>query len=84
MEQFMENFVAANGEPGKIIIRHKLFDSQSYDCNELQIINDDERIGVIIKKQEIFMYKQSMSKAICEGKMLTFTDERLTITIILR
>ena len=41
----------------RVIIRHALFGKQIYDCDMLQIINDEHRIGVLIKGRELFVRK---------------------------
>ena len=45
----------------RVIIRHALFGKQIYDCDTLQIINDENRIGITIKGRELFIYKQEVT-----------------------
>ena len=82
MEEFLRKFTQLNGEMVKIIIDHSLFDRQVFYCDELQTINDDKRIGVIIKEREIFMDKQDITVAEVIGDMYTISDGRLTIKVI--
>ena len=44
----------------RVIVNHALFDEQQYDCDKLQVINDEHRIGVVIKGRELFVYKQDV------------------------
>jgi hypothetical protein len=83
MEEFLRKFTQLNGEITKIIIGHCLFGKQTFYCDKLQTINDDKRIGVIIKEREIFMDKQDIKIAEVKGDMFTVSDGRLTITVII-
>ena len=80
----MENFVAVNDKPGKIVVKHKLFGMQRYCCERIQTMNGSDRLGVIIKGQEIFIYKRHLNDVTFERGMITFADDKLTIAIILR
>ena len=79
----MRKFTQLNGEISKIIIDHCLFGKQTFYCDTLQTINDNERIGVIIKEREIYMDKQDIQVAEVKGDMYTVSDGRLTITVII-
>ena len=48
------------GLRGKVTLKHLLFGEQQYECDELQVINDDEKIGVVVKGTELFVYKQKV------------------------
>lgn len=80
MQQFMRKFTQLNGVKAKVLVEHCLFDKQVFLCDELQII-DDERIGVMIKGQAIFMYKQNVKVAEVQGDLYTVSDGRLTIFV---
>jgi hypothetical protein len=82
MEGFLRKFTQLNGVEAKIIIDHYLFDQQTFYCDELQTINDDERIGVMIKKREIYMYKQDVKVAEVNYGIHKISDGKLTLTII--
>lgn len=81
MEEFMRKFVKLNGEKAKILLEHCLFDKQVHYCEELHIINDDERIGVRIKGSEIFVYKQDIKVLKAIDNIFVISDGRLTIII---
>ena len=66
----------------RIIINHALFDEQQYDCETLQIINDERRIGVVIKGRELFVYKHEVVDFWIYENAYTVRDEMLTITIV--
>ena len=60
MQQFMRKFEQLNGLKAKVLLEHCLFDKQTFYCDTLQIINDEHRAGLILKNQEVFMYKQAL------------------------
>jgi hypothetical protein len=67
----------------KIIITHRFFDEQVFYCDELQTINDDDRVGVVIKGREIFVYKQDITMTEAKDYMYTISDGKLTIKVII-
>ena len=78
----MRKFEQFNGKRVKVLLEHRLFDSQSFDCAELETIDSDTRCGVVIKKQEIFVYKHNIKVAEVRDNMCIVGDGRLRITII--
>lgn len=66
----------------RVIINHTLFGEQQYDCNMLQIINDEHRIGVIIKRKELFIYKQNIVDFWIYDNAYTVRDNMMTMTIV--
>lgn len=81
MEEFLREFIQLNGKMTKVILDHCLFGRQVFYCDYLQTINDDERIGVILKGQDKFMYKQDVKVAEVQNDVYVVSDNRLTITI---
>lgn len=81
MQEFMRKFEQLNGKMAKVILDHCLFGKQIFYCDELQTIDDEERIGVILKGQEKFMYKQDVKVAEIRGDRYTISDNRLSINI---
>jgi hypothetical protein len=81
MQQFMRKFTQLNGVRAKVLLKHCLFDRQVFVCNELQTINDDERIGLMLKDQEIFLYKQDVMVTDLLENIYTISDGRLTIIV---
>lgn len=81
MQQFMRKFEQLNGVEARVIIEHCLFDNQRFYCRQLQTINDDERIGVLLRNHEIFMYKHDVKVAEANDNIYTISDGRLMITI---
>ena len=81
MQQFMRKFEQLNGQNGKVILKHCLFDRQIFDCDYLQVINDDERIGLVIHTQEKFLYKQNVKVVEVQDNTYTISDDRFTIIV---
>lgn len=78
MEEFLRKL---NGAEVKVVLEHCLFDNQRFYCRQLQTISDDERIGIIIKDREIFMYKHEVNTFEVCGNTYKISDGRLTIII---
>ena len=66
----------------KVVINNILFDDQSYDCDMLQIINDEHRIGVVIKGRELFVYKSDIIGFWVEGNTYKIRDKIMEMHII--
>ena len=66
----------------RVIINHTLFGEQQYDCDMLQIINDEHRIGVVIKGRELFVNKQDVIDFWVHNNAYAVRDRMLTITIV--
>lgn len=66
----------------RVIINHALFGEQQYNCDMLQIINDEHRIGVVIKGRELFMCKHAVTSFIVYDNTYMIEDEMMTITIV--
>ena len=81
MEEFLRKFAQLNGVEAKVVIEHSLFDNQRFYCRQLQTINDDKRIGVLLRNHEIFMDKQDVKVAEMSDNVYTISDGRLTIKV---
>ena len=77
----MRKFAQLNGAEAKVVLQHSLFDEQRFYCRELQTINDDERIGVILKGQKKFIDKHNVNVAEIRNGMYVVSDGRFTIII---
>ncbi len=82
MQEFMRKFTQLNGVAARVNLMHRLFDTQHFYCEELQTINDDERIGIVLKNQEIFVYKQDIKIAETYNDVYTISDDEFSIDII--
>ena len=81
MQQFMRKFEQLNGVEAKVTLEHCLFDKQRFHCHTLQMVNDDARIGVVLKDHEIYVDKHNVKVADVSGDTYTLSDGRLTIIV---
>ena len=77
---FIEELKKLNGFEVAIKIGHKLYGDQSIQC-ALQIINDEERLGFSINKQEIFIYKSDIYSFGNDNGSYYFADSIMQIGI---
>ena len=78
--KFFEQWDKLENLEGKILLKHSLFGRQIHNCDSLHIIND-ERVGLVLKGQEIFMEKQAVIHTEAHKNMYTVSNGKLTITI---
>ena len=81
MQEFMRKFEQLNGKMAKIILNHCLFGKQVFYCDNLQTINDDRRIGLVLKNQSIYVDKQHIKTMEAHDDKYSLSDDRLTITV---
>lgn len=81
MEEFLRKFTQLDGAEVKVVLEHCLFDNQRFYCRELQTIHDDEVVGVLLKGNAIFMYKQDVKVAEVRDNEYIISDGRLTINV---
>lgn len=78
--KFFEQWDKLENLKAKVLLKHSLFGRQMHNCDAVQVIND-ERIGLVLKGQDIFMDKQDIIHTETHKNMYTVSDGRLTITI---
>lgn len=79
--EFFEKWDKLENLKSKVILKHTLFGRQLHSCDALHIINDD-RLGLVLKGQEVFVYKQHIAQIELSDGMYTVSDGKLTITLI--
>ena len=82
MQQFMRKFTQLNGVMAKVILEHCLFDGQTFHCDVLKTINDDEKVGLVLKDRNIFLYKRNVKVYEHTGTTYIISDGRLKIKIV--
>ena len=80
--KFFEQWDKLENLKAKVILKHSLFGRQLHSCDCLKTINDN-RIGLVLKGQSIFMQKHDISYTNIGDNMYTVSDGVLTITIII-
>lgn len=79
--EFFEKWDKLENLKAKVILKHSLFGRQMHNCDAVHTINDD-RIGLVLKEQEIFVDKEKIVQAEEDGRMYTVSDGVLQITVI--
>ena len=79
--KFFEKWDKLEKLKAKVILKHSLFGRQMHNCESIKVINDN-RIGLVLKEQEIFMNKNDIIYMEIENNMYTISDGKLTITLI--
>ncbi|MEE1085008.1 MAG: hypothetical protein UH850_14875 [Paludibacteraceae bacterium] len=70
------------GLRGKVTLKHLLFGEQQYGCDGFQVINNDEKIGIVVKGAELFVYKQKVVEFCISGNVYVVGDDMLEIAVI--
>ena len=70
------------GLRGNVTLKHLLFGEQQYGCDELQVINNDEKIGIVVKGAELFVHKQKVVEFCISGNVFVVGDDMLEIRVI--
>lgn len=83
MQQFTEDFKSINNKYGKIMLEHSLFGKQIWRCEHLDILDDDDQLGVRIQGHDICVYKNDIVSYKHYENMYVVADSNLTITIIM-
>lgn len=77
---FSEHLRQSENKKAKVLFKHYLWGEQGFITDELHII-DDERVGVIFKGQELFIYKNNIKDFGVDADKLWVTDGRFTIIV---
>lgn len=81
MDEFLRKFMQLDGEMAKVTLDHCLFGKQVIYCDELQTINDDRRVGLVLKNQSVYVDKQHIKTMEEHDGKYEMSDDRLTITV---
>ena len=64
----------------RVYIEHKLYGDQNIKC-AFHIINDEERLGFSVNKQDIYIYKKEIINFKLKNGLYYFADQIMSITI---
>ena len=81
MGEFIRKFTQLNGRTATIILEHKLFDKQKFEAQKVNVFEDKDRLGLIIKGQAVFIYKNQLRSMELRDEIVEFADDRLKISI---
>lgn len=81
MNKFIKKLYNLNGKKIKIVTIHKLFGRDEYRC-ELNLINDEKRIGFRLLNSEIYLLKDEVSFFNEIGEAFCFRDDLMEIIMV--
>lgn len=81
MGEMVRKFIQLNNHTATIILKHCLFDKQIFEAQEVNVFEDDERLGLIIKGQAVFIYKNRLQSMEIRDHFVEFSDDKLKISI---
>lgn len=81
MIEFIRKFTQLNGRTAIIILEHKLFDKQKFEAQEVNVFEDEDKLGLIIKGQAVFIYKNQLRSIELRDHIVEFADDKLKISI---
>lgn len=67
---------------GTVMLKHTLFGESVYECDALQVINDGERLGVVVKGRELFVYIDRLRELSIDEDTYFVEDDMLKIMVI--
>ena len=77
----MRKFTQLNGKIATIILDHCWFDKQVFIAEELNLICDDDRLGLILRGQDIFIPAKQLREVKLNDNVVMFADDKLKILI---
>ena len=82
MTEFIHYFTQIQGLGGKILMEHSFFGKRVYRCERFNVINDEEKIGLRVMGQDIYVFKKNVTLSKVYDKMFMLADNCLQLTII--
>ena len=80
VKEIIEELKKIEGSNVWIHIGSKLYGDQNLKC-AFRLLNDEERLGFLIKGQEIYIEKNKICNIGIKGELLYFADEIMCIKI---
>ncbi len=81
MENFIRKFTQLNGRAATIILEHCWFGKQTFEAQEVNVLEDEDRLGLILHGQGVYAYKQRLQKFMLDDNVVEFADDKLRISI---
>lgn len=82
MTEFIHYFTQIQGLSGKVLVEHSLFGRRVYRCEKFDVVNDDDKIGLHLIGQDVYVYKEHIKLSKVYDKMFMIADDFLQLTII--
>lgn len=81
MGEVIRKFTQLNGHTATIMLEHKLFGKQQFEAQEVNVLDDDDRLGLILHGQGVYVYKQRLQSMELRDHFVEFADDKLKILI---
>lgn len=81
MGEFLRKFMQLNGKLATIILDHCWFGRQQFEVERVNVLEDSERLGILLHGQEKFIYKKQLREVQMDEHMIMFADDKLKISI---
>ena len=81
MQQIIRKFEQIQNKPATIVLNHKLFGKQVCNVDKFDFINTNDKLGVCVRGQDIYICKSDISEAKVYNDILMFSDKRFKIII---
>ena len=81
MGEFIRRFAQLNGKRAVITLEHCWFEKQRFEIKQVNVIEDNERLGLILRGQEVFVYKHQLCEIQMDEHIIMFADDKLRILI---
>ena len=79
---FIEVWRTLEGATVTVYLEHRIFGSQQIFIENLHIIEDDNRIGVRVKDQEIYLNKEEIiSTEICDNMYIVLSKNMKIVVV---
>ena len=77
-----ERWEELQNSSGRAVLNHLLFGDSVYECDSLQVINNENKLGIIIKGQELFVYKDRVQYFCVSNNIYEIKDDLFGIKVI--
>ena len=81
MGEVIRKFMQLNGKLATIMLEHCWFGRQQFEAEQVNVIEDVERLGVVLHRQEKFVYKDGLKFMDMQDGIIEFADDKLKISI---
>lgn len=81
MREFIRKFMQLNGYAATITLEHCWFDKQRFKAYDVNVFEDKERLGLIVRGQAVFVYKNQLQNFKLNDNVVEFADDKLKISI---
>ena len=80
IEEFINEY--NNGMRGKVLLNHNLFGQKIYRCEKINVVNDDDKIGVRLMGQDLYILKKDIKLSkVSDKKIVLADDTQFTIIV---